>query len=40
VMPGMIARVLFPDSIACPDPESCLKHCGNEWGCTNNAYPK
>lgn len=40
VMPGMIARVLFPDSIACPDPESCMKHCGSEWGCTNNAYPK
>ncbi|KAK2553959.1 Sodium/myo-inositol cotransporter 2 [Acropora cervicornis] len=40
VMPGMISRVLFPDSIACPDPESCKFHCGNEFGCTNNAYPK
>ncbi|XP_073228914.1 sodium/mannose cotransporter SLC5A10-like [Porites lutea] len=40
VMPGMISRVLFPDSIACPDPESCKVHCGNEFGCTNNAYPK
>ncbi|EDO46200.1 predicted protein, partial [Nematostella vectensis] len=40
VMPGMISRVLFPDSIACPDSRSCMKHCGNEWGCTNNAYPK
>lgn len=40
VMPGMISRVLFPDSIACPDPESCKFHCGSEFGCTNNAYPK
>ena len=40
VMPGMISRVLFPDSIACPDRESCKFHCGNEFGCTNNAYPK
>lgn len=40
VMPGMIARVLYADSIACPDPESCVYHCDNKWGCTNNAYPK
>ncbi|XP_020600415.1 sodium/myo-inositol cotransporter 2-like [Orbicella faveolata] len=40
VMPGMISRVLFPNSIACPDPESCKLACDNKWGCTNNAYPK
>ena len=40
VMPGMIARVLYADSIACPDPDSCVFHCDNKWGCTNNAYPK
>ncbi|XP_032218833.1 sodium/glucose cotransporter 5 [Nematostella vectensis] len=40
VMPGMISRVLFPDSIACADRKSCYEHCKNEWGCTNNAYPK
>ncbi|EDO46199.1 predicted protein [Nematostella vectensis] len=40
VMPGMISRVLFPDSIACADSVSCERHCGNKWGCTNNAYPK
>ncbi|KXJ23310.1 sodium/glucose cotransporter 5 [Exaiptasia diaphana] len=40
VMPGMISRVLFPDSIACADKESCLHYCDNEWGCSNNAYPK
>ncbi|KAJ7312812.1 Sodium/glucose cotransporter 4 [Desmophyllum pertusum] len=40
VMPGMISRVLFPNSIACADPVSCKHYCDNEWGCTNNAYPK
>ncbi|XP_031565943.1 sodium/glucose cotransporter 5-like [Actinia tenebrosa] len=40
VMPGMISRVLFPDSIACADGPSCLHYCDNKWGCTNNAYPK
>ncbi|KXJ15910.1 sodium/glucose cotransporter 5 [Exaiptasia diaphana] len=40
VMPGMISRVLFPDSIACADAVSCLHYCNNKWGCTNNAYPK
>lgn len=40
VMPGMISRVLYPNSIACADPESCKHYCDNEWGCSNNAYPK
>ena len=40
VMPGMISRVLYPDSIGCADPVSCKFHCDNEWGCSNNAYPK
>ena len=40
VMPGMISRVLFKDSIGCADKLSCEFHCGNEFGCTNNAYPK
>lgn len=40
VMPGMISRVLYPDSIGCADPISCKFHCDNEWGCSNNAYPK
>ncbi|KAK3744169.1 hypothetical protein QZH41_018843, partial [Actinostola sp. cb2023] len=40
VMPGMISRVLFPDSVACADSVSCEHYCGNKWGCTNNAYPK
>jgi len=40
VMPGMISRVMFPNSIACHDPESCKIACDNKWGCSNNAYPK
>jgi hypothetical protein len=40
VMPGMISRVLYPDTIACFDAKSCEEACGNELGCTNQAYPK
>lgn len=40
VMPGMISRVLYANSIACADPASCKHYCDNEWGCFNNAYPK
>ncbi|XP_060598058.1 sodium/glucose cotransporter 4-like [Ruditapes philippinarum] len=40
VMPGMISRILFPDEVACVDPEECTKYCGNPVGCSNIAYPK
>uniref|UniRef100_A0A8C4WTS9 Sodium/myo-inositol cotransporter 2 n=1 Tax=Gopherus evgoodei TaxID=1825980 RepID=A0A8C4WTS9_9SAUR len=40
VMPGMISRVLFPDLVACADPEICRKVCGNPSGCSDIAYPK
>ena len=40
VMPGMISRVLFKNSIGCADKQSCKIYCDNEYGCTNNAYPK
>ena len=40
IMPGMVARVLFPDIIACPDYDSCKAKCGNELGCSNLAYPQ
>ncbi|NXY57371.1 SC5AB protein, partial [Callaeas wilsoni] len=40
VMPGMISRVLFPDLVACADPEICQKVCGNPSGCSDIAYPK
>ncbi|XP_013386747.1 sodium/glucose cotransporter 4 isoform X2 [Lingula anatina] len=39
VMPGMIARVLFPDTVGCSDPEVCLEVCGSRSGCSNIAYP-
>ncbi|XP_070203894.1 sodium/glucose cotransporter 4-like isoform X2 [Littorina saxatilis] len=39
VFPGMIARILFPDIIACGDPDECEKYCGSRSGCTNIAYP-
>lgn len=38
VFPGMIARVLYPDRVACASPDQCLAVCGSERGCTNSAY--
>ncbi|XP_071427652.1 sodium/mannose cotransporter SLC5A10 isoform X2 [Pithys albifrons albifrons] len=40
IMPGMISRVLYPDSVACVDPEECARVCGAAMGCSNIAYPK
>uniref|UniRef100_A0A8C5X4M0 Sodium/mannose cotransporter SLC5A10 n=1 Tax=Malurus cyaneus samueli TaxID=2593467 RepID=A0A8C5X4M0_9PASS len=40
IMPGMISRVLFPDTVACVDPEECTRVCGAAVGCSNIAYPK
>ena len=28
VLPGMISRVLFPDEVACADPDVCERVCG------------
>ncbi|XP_012943240.2 sodium/glucose cotransporter 4 [Aplysia californica] len=39
IVPGMISRVLYPDEVACADPESCERACSNKQGCTNIAYP-
>ncbi|XP_041357408.1 sodium/glucose cotransporter 4-like [Gigantopelta aegis] len=39
MIPGMISRVLFPNDIACADPDKCEAACGNRAGCTNIAYP-
>jgi SSS family transporter len=38
VFPGMIARVLYTDTVACADPEVCEKVCGQS-SCTNIAFP-
>ncbi|XP_064612119.1 sodium/glucose cotransporter 4-like [Liolophura sinensis] len=40
VFPGMIARILFPNTVGCGDPKECMRICGSEAGCTNIAYPK
>ncbi|XP_062577224.1 sodium/glucose cotransporter 4-like [Saccostrea cucullata] len=40
IFPGMISRALFPDEVACVDPEECKKFCDNPVGCSNIAYPK
>uniref|UniRef100_A0A673WDC2 Sodium/glucose cotransporter 1 n=1 Tax=Salmo trutta TaxID=8032 RepID=A0A673WDC2_SALTR len=40
VFPGMISRILYPDEVACVDPDECQTYCGASVGCTNIAYPK
>ncbi|CAK6959380.1 sodium/glucose cotransporter 1 [Scomber scombrus] len=40
VFPGMISRILYPNEVACVDPDECIKYCGASVGCTNIAYPK
>ncbi|XP_041463706.1 sodium/glucose cotransporter 4-like [Lytechinus variegatus] len=40
VIPGMISRTMWPDEIACVEPEVCEKACGNPAGCSNIAYPR
>ncbi|XP_048396003.2 sodium/glucose cotransporter 4 isoform X1 [Stegostoma tigrinum] len=40
VWPGMISRALFPDQVACVDPNVCESVCGVRVGCSNIAYPK
>lgn len=38
VLPGMAARILYPDRVACASPELCDKICGSPGGCSNIAY--
>uniref|UniRef100_K1RFI5 Sodium/myo-inositol cotransporter 2 n=1 Tax=Magallana gigas TaxID=29159 RepID=K1RFI5_MAGGI len=40
IMPGMISRVLYSETVACADPETCLRVCDNAAGCSNVAYPQ
>ncbi|NWX25225.1 SC5A9 protein, partial [Notiomystis cincta] len=40
VIPGMISRALYPDEVACVDPDICRRVCGVPVGCSNIAYPK
>ncbi|XP_050415816.1 sodium/glucose cotransporter 4-like [Patella vulgata] len=39
VVPGMVARILYPDEVACADPAICECICDNPAGCSNIAYP-
>jgi len=40
IFPGMAARVLFTDEVACAVPEDCERICGSRSGCTNIAFVK
>uniref|UniRef100_UPI0012936941 sodium/glucose cotransporter 2-like n=1 Tax=Lonchura striata TaxID=40157 RepID=UPI0012936941 len=40
VLPGMAARVLFPEVVGCADPQGCSRACGSALGCSNVAYPR
>ncbi|KAM4598288.1 sodium/myo-inositol cotransporter 2 [Polymixia lowei] len=40
LLPGMISRILYPDEVACGDPEVCKEVCGNPVGCSDIAYAK
>ncbi|KAM3863446.1 sodium/myo-inositol cotransporter 2 [Diretmus argenteus] len=40
LLPGMISRILYPDEVACGDPDVCTEICGNPVGCSDIAYAK
>ncbi|KAL8590951.1 hypothetical protein ACOMHN_040637 [Nucella lapillus] len=40
VMPGMISRVLYPDEVACTNPDYCMEICQSKAGCSSIAYPR
>ncbi|XP_058716896.1 LOW QUALITY PROTEIN: sodium/glucose cotransporter 2-like [Poecile atricapillus] len=40
VLPGMAARVLFPEVVGCADPQGCSRACGSALSCSNVAYPR
>lgn len=39
IIPGMAARVIFADTVACGDANLCKQICGKVAGCTDIAYP-
>lgn len=39
VIPGMISRILFPETVGCSNPAVCEEVCGSSVGCSNLAYP-
>merc|ERR1740123_462608 len=40
IFPGMAARILFTDEVACADPDLCEAICQSRAGCTNIAFVK
>ncbi|XP_064622417.1 sodium/mannose cotransporter SLC5A10-like [Lineus longissimus] len=40
IFPGMISRILYPDEVACSDPDLCYEICRSRMACTNIAYPR
>ena len=38
VIPGMAARVIWPNFVACSSPAACKKICESEAGCSNISY--
>lgn len=39
IFPGMISRVLYPNQVACANPDDCMAACQSEVGCSSIAYP-
>ncbi|CAF0937199.1 unnamed protein product [Didymodactylos carnosus] len=39
ILPGMISRSLFPNTVGCNQPSVCEKLCNSKRSCTNIAYP-
>jgi hypothetical protein len=35
VIPGMISKILFRDTVGCSDPDECMKICDSRNGCSN-----
>ncbi|XP_070565864.1 sodium/mannose cotransporter SLC5A10-like [Ptychodera flava] len=40
MFPGMISRALWPEEVACADPDICKEVCDSSVSCSNIAYPK
>jgi sodium/myo-inositol cotransporter 3 len=39
IIPGMISRTLYPNTVACNQPSTCQSVCNSKRSCTNIAYP-
>ena len=39
IIPGMISRTLYPNTVACNQPSTCQSICNSKRSCTNIAYP-